>query len=382
MLNGRRRRRLFVSGRVLRVRSIIGEETSFFPREKMSSRMPLTIFQRRCLIFVRRLRPHRHTLTAAGCLSTSSMLFSSLSSINIVNNTNEPSKSDRGSDRAFWNPSRRATDLLLLLNAACFLLQWLSKGALTYWGCKINALILDQGQLWRLITPTFLHSSIVHLAVNAYALHSLGPQVESLAGHKRFMVVYLGSALVGTIASLFLTPQPSLGASGAIFGLGASLGLFYWRHREELGQRSEFMLRQLSITAAVNIFYSLAVKNIDNGGHLGGMVGGALISYLLGPRLVPVVEPAASKPQPPADTGGSPSLDRSVKKGVRSRKRIDSQSLSRPRRFVDSPPLPWLAHPPNCSFSLLPNPNPNPNPNPSRQNPLSNQDQMGPTDVK
>lgn len=89
---------------------------------------------------------------------------------------------------------------------------------------------------------------------------------------------------MGTVASLFMTPQPSLGASGAIFGLGASLGLFYWRHREELGQKSDFMLRQLSVTAAVNLVYSLAVKNIDNGGHLGGVIGGLLVSYLLGPR--------------------------------------------------------------------------------------------------
>jgi membrane associated rhomboid family serine protease len=297
--------------------------------------MPLCVMQRRCIVFLRILR-RQPGIAVASSLSSSSMMLSSLSSINFDSRKTTSDAIGRRSSRDFWDPSRRATDVLLLLNAACFLLQWLSRGALTYWGCKMNNLILDQGQLWRIFTPTFLHSSLIHLAVNSYALHSLGPQVESLAGHKRLIVVFLGSALVGTLASVFLTPQPSLGASGAIFGLGASLGLFYWRHREELGERSEVMLRQLSITAAVNLVYSLAVKNIDNWGHLGGAVGGLVISYLLGPRLIAVA--------PPQQMELPTSSAKKVSKGPSLKKR--------PRRqFIDSPPLPLLAS--DATYSLL-----------------------------
>ena len=52
--------------------------------------------------------------------------------------------------------------------------------------------------------------------------------------------------------------------SGAIFGLGAALGLFYWRHREALGKTSDSMLKQLGVTVVINLAYSLLVKNIDN----------------------------------------------------------------------------------------------------------------------
>lgn len=55
--------------------------------------------------------------------------------------------------------------------------------------------------------------------------------MEALAGPQRFLAVYMASAVTGTAASVLMTPQPSLGASGAIFGLGAALGLFYWRHK-------------------------------------------------------------------------------------------------------------------------------------------------------
>ncbi|KAG1676085.1 hypothetical protein FOA52_014951 [Chlamydomonas sp. UWO 241] len=185
----------------------------------------------------------------------------------------------------FGDERRRVTDSLLVINAVCMMLQWLSKGLLTFWGAKVNSYIFE-GQWWRLITPTFLHSGLFHLAINCYALNSLGPQVETLTGPRRFAAIYLTSALTGTVASVLMTPQPSLGASGAIFGLGASLALFYWRHKETLGSTSDSMLKQLGITVAINAAYSLAVKNIDNWGHVGGLLGGAAASWLLGPHLI------------------------------------------------------------------------------------------------
>eukprot|EP00197_Chlamydomonas_leiostraca_P007864 CAMPEP_0202860592 /NCGR_PEP_ID=MMETSP1391-20130828/2243_1 /ASSEMBLY_ACC=CAM_ASM_000867 /TAXON_ID=1034604 /ORGANISM="Chlamydomonas leiostraca, Strain SAG 11-49" /LENGTH=299 /DNA_ID=CAMNT_0049539791 /DNA_START=224 /DNA_END=1123 /DNA_ORIENTATION=- len=210
----------------------------------------------------------------------------------------------------FGHPARKGTDMLLVLNAACFVLQWLSKDVLTYWGAKVNALI-SAGQWWRLLTPTFLHSSVFHLCINSYALNSIGPHVELVGGHARFGAVYAVSALTGTLASFVFTPSPSLGSSGALFGLGGALALFYWRHREVLGAHSDAMLRSLGITAAVNLAYSVWARNIDNWGHLGGLVGGALVGWLLGPNLI-------------RDEKG---------------------------RFIDKPPVSWLAFQPGTSFS-------------------------------
>lgn len=100
--------------------------------------------------------------------------------------------------------------------------------------------------------------------INSHALATIGPHVELIAGSRRFMAVYLTGAVVGTTASFLLTQAPSVGASAALFGLGAALGVFYWRHRASMGRRSEVMLQQLGLTLAINMAYSLASKRIDN----------------------------------------------------------------------------------------------------------------------
>ncbi|GLC52292.1 hypothetical protein PLESTB_000605800 [Pleodorina starrii] len=188
----------------------------------------------------------------------------------------------------FGHPGRRATDVFLVLNAAVYLLNWLTKDTLLLWGCKINSLIAA-GQVWRLLTSCFLHSNPFHLLINMYSLHSLGPQVEMVSGTKRTAVIYLASGVTASLASFFFCPLPSLGASGAVFGLAAALGVFYWRHRDVLGPVSESGLRGLGLTAAINVAYSMANKRIDNFGHLGGILGGALLAGLLGPRFVAVL---------------------------------------------------------------------------------------------
>jgi hypothetical protein len=79
---------------------------------------------------------------------------------------------------------------------------------------QVNQLIMV-GQWWRLITPAFLHGSVMHLAVNSMSLNNLGPAVEGTTGHARFVAIYGVAALAGTAASFFFSAAPSLGASGA-----------------------------------------------------------------------------------------------------------------------------------------------------------------------
>eukprot|EP00192_Tetraselmis_astigmatica_P017328 CAMPEP_0117668430 /NCGR_PEP_ID=MMETSP0804-20121206/11548_1 /TAXON_ID=1074897 /ORGANISM="Tetraselmis astigmatica, Strain CCMP880" /LENGTH=108 /DNA_ID=CAMNT_0005476327 /DNA_START=616 /DNA_END=939 /DNA_ORIENTATION=+ len=74
--------------------------------------------------------------------------------------------------------------------------------------------------------------------------------------------------------------------SGAVFGLGAALALFFYRHRDILGKRSDNMLSQLQATLALNMVFGLLARNIDNWGHVGGLLGGVAVAWALGPRLV------------------------------------------------------------------------------------------------
>lgn len=188
----------------------------------------------------------------------------------------------------FGAEARRVTDTLIVLNVAMFGLQLLTGQLLLVYGAKINSLIL-KGQIWRLFTSAFLHGDFLHLAFNCNALHNIGPLVEATSGHARFASVYLGSAAAGGILSFFMSPHMSIGASGALFGIAGALAMYAWRHRQLMGPGADFLLMQLRDTAAINFMYGLIVRRIDNWGHLGGLIGGAALSYLLGPRLHPVI---------------------------------------------------------------------------------------------
>lgn len=166
---------------------------------------------------------------------------------------------------------------------------------------QINAAIAA-GELWRLLTPALLHGNLLHLATNNYALNSLGPLVERVSGRARFISVYTIAAITGTAASYAFTKAPSVGASGAIFGLGGALAVFFYRHKKYFGRASDAVLASLGQSLAINVAMGLVTANVDNWGHAGGLLGGALVAYLLGPRLVvdrPAKGPAVAYDRPP-----------------------------------------------------------------------------------
>lgn len=132
-----------------------------------------------------------------------------------------------------------------------------------------------EGQYWRLITAAFLHAGLLHLAMNMYALFLFGPPLEQALGRARFAVLYVVAALGGSAASYaFSAPnQPSLGASGAVFGL---FGAFFVVNRR-LGRDSSGLL----VLLVVNLAFSFLVPNIDWRAHVGGLVTGVLIAGVL-----------------------------------------------------------------------------------------------------
>ncbi len=150
---------------------------------------------------------------------------------------------------------------------------------------KVNQAILA-GQLWRLITPVLVHGNLMHILFNMYALNALGPDLERSYGSSRFLSLYALSGISGSLLSLFLTTNPSLGASSAIFGLIAAQIVFVYRNRELFGQQSRTVLIQLGMIVLINLGFGLT-PGIDNWAHLGGLIGGGLFAWFAGPVLAP-----------------------------------------------------------------------------------------------
>jgi len=132
-----------------------------------------------------------------------------------------------------------------------------------------------QGQYYRLLTSMFLHFGFIHLALNMYCLYLVGPSLERALGRLRYSALYLLSGLSGSALSYALGPQNELaaGASGAVFGLFAG---FY-----VLERRRGADVSQISVTIGLNLVLSFTIAGIDWRGHVGGLIGGALVTAAL-----------------------------------------------------------------------------------------------------
>jgi rhomboid protease GluP len=150
-------------------------------------------------------------------------------------------------------------------------------------GLKVNELILD-GQLWRLITPMFLHGSLLHIGFNMYALLIFGPGLERFYGHGRFLLLYFLAGFAGNVVSFMFSEAPSLGSSTAIFGLLGAEGVFLYRNQQIFGGTARRALSNIIMIAIINLAIGLS-PGIDNWGHLGGLIGGTIFAWLAGPVL-------------------------------------------------------------------------------------------------
>lgn len=148
-----------------------------------------------------------------------------------------------------------------------------------------------QGEWYRLFTAMFLHANQVHLLFNGLALFSFGRTVESLFGTPRFGLIYLLGGLSGSLASLVFTRGLSVGASGAIFAIFGAEMVFLYVNRELLGRAAQEQFRSLIFLALINfglgVFTAIAGNGavaIDNWAHLGGFVGGLILTWFIGTR--------------------------------------------------------------------------------------------------
>lgn len=141
------------------------------------------------------------------------------------------------------------------------------------------------GEWWRLVTNTFLHFGIFHIALNMWALWDAGRLAERMFGPARLLALYLFAGVVGSLASLWWNPSVnSAGASGAVFGVLTSVLVYALDPRNGVPLS---VMREYRFSVLVFLGYSLAFgfmhANIDNAAHLGGVAGGA-IAALAWPR--------------------------------------------------------------------------------------------------
>ena len=142
---------------------------------------------------------------------------------------------------------------------------------------QFNVLI-DAGEWWRIFTPILLHGSLLHIGFNMYLLYMLGPRLEQQVGSPAFGALYLATAGAGGLASyLSGSPIPSIGASGAIFGLIGAWLFAYWKLRDAGGRA---MFNQLFVLVAINVVFGFVVPGIDWRAHFGGLAAGIFIAWL------------------------------------------------------------------------------------------------------
>jgi rhomboid protease GluP len=147
------------------------------------------------------------------------------------------------------------------------------------------------GDYWRLLTAPWLHGSVDHLLGNGIALYILGMVCESAFGRAQFLVLYVLSGLAGSLLSVVMSPGPSVGASGAIFGLQGAAIVLFRMHRERLLVRDRRVGLVLIIWALYTIVGGFMEPLIDNGAHIGGALGGALITRYLHPVVLSPLPP-------------------------------------------------------------------------------------------
>lgn len=206
--------------------------------------------------------------------------------IDVTNDINKKTDRENKVYESIFRPKKIVvTNILIALNVIAFFVVFALSGAnlnvlnLLRYGA-LNSVLVQNGEFWRLITAGFLHGGIFHLIFNMYALYIIGTQIENFAGKWKFLAIYFCSMLTASLMSCVINPNSvSVGASGAIFGLLGALVYFGYHYRLYLGS---VLRNQIIPLILFNLLLGFMVSGIDNAAHLGGLIGGLLISMALG----------------------------------------------------------------------------------------------------
>lgn len=138
------------------------------------------------------------------------------------------------------------------------------------------------GEYWRILTGAVLHGGLVHLLLNCYALYALGRLIETLSNRAHLVIVFLLAAIGGGVLSLIFLPNDSIGASGGILGFLGYLTAYGFIRRKLL--TNSFLKNMLFNVGFIALYGVFLNQTIDNFGHLGGLIAGAVYGFVQIPR--------------------------------------------------------------------------------------------------
>lgn len=190
-------------------------------------------------------------------------------------------KKEKKLEKIFSPKKPVVTYILIVLNLMVFLYGILHGNDELINMFGNNYELVQNGEFYRLFTCMFVHADILHILFNMIALYSIGPVVERYYGKSKFLLIYLVSGLLGSIFSgVFMTADSiSIGASGAIFGLLGSICYFTYYYRATL----QGILRgSIMPVIIINLVIGFLSTSIDLSAHIGGLIGGILISMAIG----------------------------------------------------------------------------------------------------
>jgi len=194
--------------------------------------------------------------------------------------------------QTLFTRSNPFTMIFIGVNVGVFVLMCLAGGfavasvdpmVLLGFGAKQNTLIAEHHQYWRLITSIFIHIGIIHLLLNNYALWIIGQEIERIYGSARFVILYLATGIVGSVASFAFNPQAtSAGASGSIFGLFGVMAAFAFRYRKEIPEfLSRDIKRRVIPVIFINLIFGFSIRIVDNSAHIGGLLSGIALALVI-----------------------------------------------------------------------------------------------------
>ncbi len=204
------------------------------------------------------------------------------------------SRARSGSAGAGFFADSPATGALLVAILGLFLATWVasglgpggpSSGILLRFGA-FHARVFRDGEYWRLLTAVFLHGGFVHIMFNSAALYQLGPAVESIYSWARMLVLFVGAGLLGSAVSvLYHDRVQGVGASGAIFGLIGVIAVFGYRRGGSYGDAVMRTAIQWAVFGlAFGFLGPLIDIRVDNAAHIGGLIGGAALAFVVPPE--------------------------------------------------------------------------------------------------
>lgn len=174
------------------------------------------------------------------------------------------------------------TNILMGIITIAFILMYvLGKGSNNIETLYLFGGLVKDGSPVRLITSIFLHIGFLHYLMNTWALKLLGKQTENFYGHIKTLIIFLYSGIIGNLLSVILMNDNTIsaGASGAIFGLMGAILYFAINQRSYMG---EALKNEILPVIIINIILSVMIPGINMHAHIGGLIGGMLISIALG----------------------------------------------------------------------------------------------------